>query len=194
MKRKVTTTTKKIVIAAARHRCAKCARRFTVDGHVDHTAPRWAGGGDDVENLQALCTGCHGRKTADEAIMRASARVGRCIVCGGDPAGGAACPGPAWPAVYYTRGVCVPMQPPAAACPPAVAGFSVRGDSIVCARCGKAWSNDECVANEANLVAHRESAACARAGAPGGVAKMQAAMARFLSGRLPRQRRIKRAK
>ena len=77
MKRKVTTTTKRAVIAAAKNRCAKCARPFTLDAHVDHIIPRWAGGGDNVENLQALCTGCHGRKTADEAFMRTRAREGR---------------------------------------------------------------------------------------------------------------------
>ncbi|MFG0329237.1 MAG: HNH endonuclease [Phycisphaerales bacterium] len=34
---------------------------------VDHRRPRWAGGGEDDDNLVTLCRRCHARKTAAEA-------------------------------------------------------------------------------------------------------------------------------
>lgn len=53
--------------------CAACRR----DGrawHADHRRPLWAGGADDLANLQTLCVPCHRAKTAAEATVRAFRR------------------------------------------------------------------------------------------------------------------------
>lgn len=39
--------------------------------HKDHIIPRWAGGGEELENLQMICGVCHDEKTAYEAQNRA---------------------------------------------------------------------------------------------------------------------------
>ena len=44
-------------------RCQACGRPAEV---VDHILPRWAGGTDAWDNLQALCTRCHRTKTLAE--------------------------------------------------------------------------------------------------------------------------------
>lgn len=54
-----------------------CNRRATA---VDHIIPRVDGGGDEWENLQALCGGpgsCHARKTAREGARRSNRARGR---------------------------------------------------------------------------------------------------------------------
>jgi 5-methylcytosine-specific restriction protein A len=44
---------------------------------VDHILPLWAGGSDEDENKQTLCTECHDAKTATEAAQRASGQLPR---------------------------------------------------------------------------------------------------------------------
>jgi len=43
--------------------CVRCGVPAT---DVDHIVPRSRGGGDDFENLQAMCRSCHSRKTSQE--------------------------------------------------------------------------------------------------------------------------------
>lgn len=54
--------------------CVLCtANGFVRRGSVvDHIVPLWAGGSDEDENKQLLCTECHDAKTAREAAVRAS--------------------------------------------------------------------------------------------------------------------------
>lgn len=49
--------------------CQPCMRAGTVRAakHVDHIKPKFEGGTDDVENLQAICVECHTEKTLSEA-------------------------------------------------------------------------------------------------------------------------------
>lgn len=42
--------------------------------HADHVVPLWAGGENDIRNMQTLCETCHKAKTAREAGERARAR------------------------------------------------------------------------------------------------------------------------
>lgn len=55
------------VLAEADFICEKCHESA---GEVDHIWPRAEGGGDDRENLQALCRGCNARKGAQTLSMR----------------------------------------------------------------------------------------------------------------------------
>lgn len=66
--------------------CVMCQEegRVTAATDVDHILAKRDGGGDDWENLQALCHSCHSRKTARE-IRRAERRgrpVKTFLVCG----------------------------------------------------------------------------------------------------------------
>jgi len=47
------------------HRCYRCDALAT---EVDHIVPASQGGTDDDNNLAAICTPCHRRKTASEAV------------------------------------------------------------------------------------------------------------------------------
>ena len=55
------------VLLEAKHRCLLCGK---LEGDtfltVDHIIPRKFGGGDDIENLQALCLSCNSLKNAND--------------------------------------------------------------------------------------------------------------------------------
>ena len=55
---------REVVMKRDRGICQECGAIATC---VDHIKPKAEGGTDDVDNLQALCDTCHGRKTAEEA-------------------------------------------------------------------------------------------------------------------------------
>lgn len=56
--------------------CDECqaAGRVRLAHEVDHRIPLWKGGADSDENLQAINTDCHARKTAAEAKERAGSQ------------------------------------------------------------------------------------------------------------------------
>lgn len=56
------------VVLAEEPLCRACLARgrTTPAEHVDHITPKAEGGTDERTNLQALCRGCHSRKTATE--------------------------------------------------------------------------------------------------------------------------------
>jgi len=57
----------KEVLEKQNNRCADCPRELTPKiTHFDHILPRWDGGDDDLENIQALCANCHSNKTHTE--------------------------------------------------------------------------------------------------------------------------------
>ena len=59
---------RRVVLDAANWRCATCKRYAN---EVDHVTPLQEGGAAyDLDNLQALCRGCHIRKTASENGLR----------------------------------------------------------------------------------------------------------------------------
>lgn len=62
-KRKVTPLTKKIVASNQKWICSHCKELLDYTYEVDHIIPLFKGGSNQLNNLQALCRNCHGRKT-----------------------------------------------------------------------------------------------------------------------------------
>lgn len=65
-KRAVSETKKKYVAASQDWRCGDCQQQLDHTFEIDHKIRLEYGGGNDVQNLVALCRNCHGRKTASE--------------------------------------------------------------------------------------------------------------------------------
>lgn len=62
---------KKEILKQQNNRCADCPRELTPKiTHFDHILPKWDGGYDDLENIQALCANCHANKTHTENKKR----------------------------------------------------------------------------------------------------------------------------
>ena len=65
-KRSVSETKKKYVAANQDWKCGSCKSQLDHTFEIDHKIRLEYGGGNDVQNLIALCRNCHGRKTASE--------------------------------------------------------------------------------------------------------------------------------
>lgn len=65
-KRSVSETKKKYVAASQDWKCSGCQQQLDHTFEIDHKLRLEYGGGNDVQNLVALCRNCHGRKTASE--------------------------------------------------------------------------------------------------------------------------------
>jgi hypothetical protein len=65
-KRSVSETKKKYVAANQTWKCGHCETQLDHTFEIDHKVRLEYGGGNDVENLIALCRNCHGKKTASE--------------------------------------------------------------------------------------------------------------------------------
>jgi hypothetical protein len=65
-KRSVSETKKKYVAANQDWKCGKCQNQLDHTFEIDHKIRLEYGGGNDVNNLIALCRNCHGLKTANE--------------------------------------------------------------------------------------------------------------------------------
>ena len=65
-KRSVSETKKKYVASMQNWKCSHCNKQLTAWFEVDHKVRLEHGGGNDVQNLVALCRECHGQKTAFE--------------------------------------------------------------------------------------------------------------------------------
>jgi hypothetical protein len=65
-KRSVSETKKKYVASMQDWKCGECGSRLNAWFEVDHRVRLEYGGGNDVQNLVALCRECHGKKTAME--------------------------------------------------------------------------------------------------------------------------------
>ena len=65
-KRSVSETKKKYVAANQNWRCGNCQMQLDHTFEIDHKIRLEYGGGNDVQNLVALCRNCHGKKTASE--------------------------------------------------------------------------------------------------------------------------------
>ena len=65
-KRSVSETKKKYVASLQNWKCAHCQGQLTAWFEVDHVQRLEYGGSNDVDNLEALCRECHGKKTSME--------------------------------------------------------------------------------------------------------------------------------
>jgi hypothetical protein len=65
-KRSVSETKKKYVASCQDWKCGNCKSQLDHTFEIDHKVRLEYGGGNDVQNLIALCRNCHGRKTASE--------------------------------------------------------------------------------------------------------------------------------
>jgi hypothetical protein len=65
-KRSVSETKKKYVAANQDWKCGHCHSQLDHTFEIDHKLRLEYGGGNDVDNLIALCRNCHGKKTASE--------------------------------------------------------------------------------------------------------------------------------
>jgi hypothetical protein len=65
-KRSVSETKKKYVASSQDWKCGNCKSQLDHTFEIDHKIRLEYGGGNDVQNLIALCRNCHGRKTASE--------------------------------------------------------------------------------------------------------------------------------
>jgi hypothetical protein len=65
-KRSVSETKKKYVASNQDWKCGNCEAQLDHTFEIDHKVRLEYGGGNDVQNLIALCRNCHGRKTASE--------------------------------------------------------------------------------------------------------------------------------
>jgi hypothetical protein len=65
-KRCVSETKKKYVAANQDWKCGNCKSQLDHTFEIDHKIRLEYGGGNDVQNLIALCRNCHGLKTASE--------------------------------------------------------------------------------------------------------------------------------
>ena len=65
-KRSVSETKKKYVASQQEWKCGHCKDQLDHTFEIDHRVRLEYGGGNDVQNLIALCRNCHGKKTASE--------------------------------------------------------------------------------------------------------------------------------
>jgi hypothetical protein len=65
-KRSVSETKKKYVASCQDWKCGHCHSQLDHTFEIDHKVRLEYGGGNDVNNLIALCRNCHGKKTASE--------------------------------------------------------------------------------------------------------------------------------
>ena len=65
-KRCVSETKKKYVAAQQEWKCGHCNNQLDHTFEIDHKIRLEYGGGNEVQNLIALCRNCHGKKTASE--------------------------------------------------------------------------------------------------------------------------------
>lgn len=65
-KRSVSETKKKYVASNQDWQCGHCQAQLDHTFEIDHKVRLEYGGGNDVQNLIALCRNCHGKKTSSE--------------------------------------------------------------------------------------------------------------------------------
>lgn len=78
MKRCVSSLLKRKVAAGQAWRCKLCDELLDAFYEVDHIVPLQFNGSNKAENLQALCPGCHRKKTFNENILASSSAVCGC--------------------------------------------------------------------------------------------------------------------
>ena len=67
-KRKLTDSTKKYIAANQKWICNHCKQTLDHTYEIDHKLALYKGGTNEINNLQALCRNCHGKKTFNDKI------------------------------------------------------------------------------------------------------------------------------
>ena len=67
-KRSVSETKKKYVASSQEWKCGNCQQQLDHTFEIDHKLRLEYGGGNEVQNLIALCRNCHGKKTTFENL------------------------------------------------------------------------------------------------------------------------------
>ena len=67
-KRSVSETKKKYIAANQNWKCKHCSKQLPAWFEVDHVIKLEYGGSNSIDNLEALCRDCHGKKTALENL------------------------------------------------------------------------------------------------------------------------------
>lgn len=67
-KRSVSETKKKFVASRQKWKCNHCSDLLQATYEIDHIVDLQYGGGNDVNNLVALCRNCHGKKTMQKFL------------------------------------------------------------------------------------------------------------------------------
>ena len=71
MRREFSSKTKTAAWERANGQCEACTARLSPGHtHYDHIVPDALGGEPILENVQVLCSACHGRKTAKQDVPR----------------------------------------------------------------------------------------------------------------------------
>ena len=68
IKRNVSESKKKFIASNQKWRCAHCQNLLDNTYEVDHIVALYRGGTNDLNNLEALCRNCHGKKTFREKM------------------------------------------------------------------------------------------------------------------------------
>ena len=68
-KRCVSETKKKFVASNQNWKCAHCSTQLPAWFEVDHKVRLDSGGDNHINNLEALCRNCHGKKTSMESML-----------------------------------------------------------------------------------------------------------------------------
>jgi hypothetical protein len=67
--RNISPLQKKMVAYNQSWKCKNCNNILDYTYEVDHIIPLYKGGTNHMDNLQALCRNCHGRKTINDMYM-----------------------------------------------------------------------------------------------------------------------------
>ena len=68
IKRNLSESKKKIVASNQSWKCLSCQNILDATYEIDHIIPLYKDGTNDIDNLQALCRNCHGKKTILDKI------------------------------------------------------------------------------------------------------------------------------
>ena len=68
VKRNVSESKKKYIASNQRWKCAHCQNLLDNTYEVDHIIALYRGGTNELNNLEALCRNCHGKKTFKEKM------------------------------------------------------------------------------------------------------------------------------
>ena len=67
-KRNVSESKKKYIASQQKWHCAHCSQMLDNTFEVDHVIPLYKGGSNELNNLEALCRNCHGKKTFKDKL------------------------------------------------------------------------------------------------------------------------------